>query len=170
MKFTTIVIFEASDKTLAEIRKKLPEKGKAYATDWMIQTASLIPGTDMNDKQAVARSLAELGGKEAGVDERGIYLMTTLFKNNLIADCLKKIDKPLKKLDICDAYDAFDLELTDTFLNYVEGYDRFPDAIIRPDLSVVRAGEDIDTWIIKFKEILKEYSRNSFVLVLDCHA
>ncbi len=169
MKFTTIVIIRASDKTLAEIRKKLPEKGKAYATDWMIQTASLIPGTDMNDKQSVARALAELGGKEAGVDEKGIYLMTTLFKDNLIADCVKKIDKNVKQLSICDEYDVFDLDMTDNLLSYIPGYDRFPHAIITPDVSLIRSEEEMEDWKNKFMEILKKNENNSFALVLDCH-
>ncbi len=169
MKFTTIVIIQASQKTLSNIKKKLPEKSKTYPTDLIIKSASLIPGTDMNDNYSIAKSLAELSSYESGVDEKGVYLMTTLFKTGLIAECVKKIDKPLKKLNFFDSYHVFDLDMTDNLLNYVDGYDRFPDSIILPDLSRIRSTGDTGNWKDEFKKILKQYSDNSFSLILDCH-
>lgn len=169
MKFTTIVIIKADQATLDNIRKKLPEKSKTYPTDLIIKAASLIPDTDMSDNHSIAKSLAGQTGYESGVDENGVYLMTTLFKDTLIADCVKKIDKPLKKLNICDYYDAFDLDMTDNLLNYIDTYDRFPDAVLMPDLSLVRATGELEDWKNEFKEILKQYSGSSFSLILNCH-
>ena len=170
MKFTTIVIIEANSATLDNIRKKLLDKAKTYPTDLIIQAASLIPDTDMIDSHSIAKSLAVQTGYESGVDEKGVYLMTPLFKDNLIAECVKKIDKPLKKINICDFYNVFDLDMTDNLLSYVDKYDRFPDAILLPDLSLVRADGELNDWKDKLKEILKSYDNNSFSLILDCHA
>ncbi|MFZ2310913.1 MAG: hypothetical protein WAW11_05210 [Patescibacteria group bacterium] len=169
MKFTTIVIIEASSATLDNIRTKLPELTKTRPTDLIIQAASLIPDTNMTDQHSIAKSLAEQTGYKSGVDEQGIYLMTPLFKDTLIADCVKKIDKPLKQINICDSYDVFDLDMTDNLLSYIDNYDRFPDAILLPDLSLVRADGELSDWKDKLKEILKPYANNSFSLILDCH-
>jgi hypothetical protein len=124
----------------------------------------------MTDNNSIAKSLAKQTGLESGVDKKGVYLMTTLFKDNLIAECRKKIDKPLNKLNICDSYDVFDLDLTDNLLSYIDEYDRFPDAVLLPDLSLLRASGELNDWKDKFKEILKPYANNSFFLILDCHA
>lgn len=182
MHFTTIVIFPADDETLDKIRQNLEEKAKSYPSKTIRQSAALIPGTDLSSQESVARALAELTGQEAGVDEKGIYLMTSLFKDNLIAQCQKKMELTLKKLNFFDDYSVYDLEMTENLLINIKTYDRFPDAILLPDLQLLRApqafmGIDIASanypafkkWQEEVQIILKKYSKNSFSLVLDCH-
>lgn len=182
MHFTTIVIFPADDETLDKIRQNLEEKAKSYPSETIRQSATLIPGTDLSNQESVARALTELSGKEAGVDEKGIYLMTSLFKDNLIAQCQKKMEPALKKLNFFDDYSVYDLEMTEDLLINIETYDRFPDAVLLPDLKLLRApqafmGIDIASanyptfqkWKEELQAILKKYSKNSFSLILDCH-
>lgn len=169
MKFTTIVIMKTEKGILDNIRKRLPEESKVYPSEAILNTASLLPDVNMLDKQSVSKALAELTDSASGVDDNGVYLMSTLFKDSLIEQCNKKIKKPISKLNICDDYSVFDLDMTDDLLNYVDGYDRFPDAILMPDLSLIRATGELSDWKNKFKEILKQYSDNSFSLILDCH-
>ena len=169
MKFTMIVILKTEKDILNNIKKRLPEESKAYPSDTILDTARLLPNIDMSDKQSVARALAELTGSATGVDENGVYLMSTLFKDSLIKQCNEKIRKPINKLNILDNYSIFDLDMTDNFLSYVDMYDRFPDAILLPDLSLVRASGELSDWKNKFKDIIKPYAENSLSLILDCH-
>jgi len=182
MKFTTIVIIKSDPTTLDNIRKKLPEESKAYPSEEIIKTASLLPNVDMSDNQALAKALSELSGLKTGVDENGVYLLDTVFKDTLIKQCQKKIDKPLKRLEFFDYYDIFDLQMTNDLIINIDEYDRFPDAVITPDFKLVRAPKafvNIDetssnyrefiNWKKDFKEILKKYSGDSFSLILNCH-
>lgn len=169
MKFTTVVIIEASEPSLDNIRKKLPELSKTYPPDSVIKSASLIAGTNMSDNYSIAKSLAKLTGQKSGVDEKGVYLMSELFKKGIIKKCLEKIDKPLMNLKICDYYEEFDLDMTDNLLSYIDEYDRFPDAILMPDLSLIRAEGELGAWKDAFKKTLKPYSKTSLALILDCH-
>lgn len=161
---------------LDSIRKRLPEESKAYPSEAILNTASLLPDVNMSDKQSVARALAELTGSASGVDDNGIYLMSTLFKDGLIEQCNEKIKKPISKLKICDDYSIFDLDMTDNLLGYIDMYDRFPDAVLLPDMSLIRADlslirveKNISTWKNQVKEILKKHANDSFSLILDCH-
>lgn len=182
MKFTTIVIIKADSSTLDNIRKKLPEESKTYPSNEIIKTASLLPNVDMSNKQDVAKALHELTGTKTGVDENGVYLLDTVFKDALIGQCKKKINKPLEELNFFDYYDIFDLQMTDDVLANVDQYDRFPDSIVTPDLELIKPHkafmdvdgsnqdyQDLIGWKKDFKEILKKYSSNSFSLILSCH-
>lgn len=182
MHFTTIVIFPADDETLEKINQNLEKKAKSYPSETIRQSAALIPGTDLSKQDSVARALAELTGNESGVDEKGVYLMTTLFKDNLIAQCQKKMEPILKKLNFFDDYSVYALEMTEDLLINIETYDRFPDTILLPDLKLLRApqafmGIDIASanypafqkWQEEVKTVLKKYTKNSFSLILDCH-
>ncbi len=182
MKFTTIVIIKADPDTLNNIRKKLPEESKTYPSDEIIKAASLLPNVNMSDNQDVAKALHELTGAKTGVDKSGVYLLDTIFKDALIEQCKKKINKSLEELNFLDYYDIFDVQMTDDLLVDVNQYDRFPDSVITPDLELIRApmafmntGETSPSyqkfliWKEDFKELLKQYSDNSFSLILDCH-
>ena len=107
----------------------------------------------------------------------------TICKDALIQQCQKKINEPLERLNFFDYYNIFDLQITDDLLDMVDGYDRFPDAIITPDLKLIRAPkafmlidessrdyQEFLNWQKDFKKILEEYSNNSFSLILDCQA
>lgn len=182
MKFTTIVIIKADPAVLDNIRQKLSEKSKAYPSEDLIKSVSLLPDVNMSDNKDVARALSELTGTETGVDEHGVYILDTVFKDTLIDQCRKKIDKQLKDLKFFDYYDIFDLRMTDDLLDNVDEYDRFPDSIITPDFELIRTSKafmnvdetsadykDFIDWKKNFKEKLKTYSGNSFSLILDCH-
>lgn len=160
---------KAEKNILDNIKERLPEESKAYPSEAILNTACLLPDVNMSDKQSVARALAELTGSSTGVDENGVYLMSTLFKDGLIKQCDEKIKKPINKLNICDDYSIFDLDMTDNLLGYIDMYDRFPDAVLLPDLSLIRNTGEFNDWKNKLKEILKQYSGNSFSLILDCH-
>ncbi len=182
MHFTTIVIFPADNKTLEKIRQNLEKETKSYPSEIIRQSAVLIPGTDLSSHESVAKALAELTGNETGVDEKGVYLMTSLFKDNLIAQCQKKMEPALKKLNFFDDYSVYDLKMTEDLLINIEAYDRFPDAVLLPDLKLLRPHQafmnvDIASanypafqkWQAEVKTILKKNAKNSFSLILDCH-
>ena len=183
MKFTAIAIIKTDPDILNKIRVKLLEKSKAYISEDMIKTASLLPNVDMSNNQAVAKAISELTGDKTYIDEGGIYLMDTVFKNELIKQWGEKIEKPLERLNFFDYFSIFDLMMTDDLIVAVDGYDRFPNTIVTPDLKLIQAPKggfmfidelnpnhkEFIKWTCDFKEILKKYSNNSFSLILDCH-
>lgn len=182
MHFTTIVILKADNKTLDNIRKKLTEESRAYLTEDMKNTICTLFDVNLSDNEAIAKKLSEMHQTKTGVDEKGVYGYSLVFKDALIEQCRKKIEKPLAKLDFFDYYDIFDLRMTDDLLDNIDKYDRFPDSIVTPDLKLVRSPrafmmidenssnyQDFIDWQNNFKETLKQYYSNSFSLVLDCH-
>lgn len=182
MKFTTIAIIKADQATLDRIRIKLSEKSKAYLSELIIKSASLLPDVDVSSKIAVTKALSKLIGSTTFYDDKGFYVFDTVFKVALIDQCKNKLDKPFKKFDFFDSYDVFDVQMTDNLLTLVDGYDRFPDCIITSELELIKSPlafmstnedsanyKELVDWKAKFKNILKEYSNNSFSLILDCH-
>ncbi len=182
MKFTTIVIIQSDNKTLDNIRKKVNEKSKKYLSEEMMNSICSLSNIDILDNQAIAEKLSEINQSETGVDDKGIYELSFVFKDALINQCQHKIDKPLKRLNFVDWYDIFDLQMTADLIINVDQYDRFPDSIIKPDFQLVRApkafmysdvtraeNHDLISWKNDFKDILKKYSDNSFSLILSCH-
>ena len=182
MKFTTIVVITADQPVLNNVRIKLPKESKAYLSKNIINIAALLPNIDMSNNEAVAVALSGLIGAAIKFDENGFYAFDTIFKDSLIEQSKKKIEKPLEDLKIFDYYDIFDLQMTDDLLTMVDGYNRFPDAIITPDLRLIRAPkafmyidesnsdyQEFLEWKNNFKKILEKYSSNSFSLILSCH-
>ncbi|MDP3836840.1 MAG: hypothetical protein Q8Q67_01950 [bacterium] len=182
MKFTAIVIMKSDTAVLDNIRKKINDKGKEYLSAEMKNNFSLLFDMDPHDDKALAEKLAEINQTETGVDEKGIYQLSYVYKEALVEQCQRKIDKPLKQLNFFDDYDIFDLMLTDDLVNAVDGYDRFPHAIVTPELKLIQPPtgfmhvdvsspnyKDYIKWTKDFKEMLKQYSTNSFALILGCH-
>ena len=182
MKFTVVVIIKSDNKTLDNIKKNINEKSKAYLSEEMKNNISSLFDIDLLDNKAIAEKLSEISETETGVDKEGIYELSFVFKNTLIEQCKKKIDKPLEKLKLFDYYDVFDLQMTDDLIVNIDQYDRFPDAIIMPDFKLIRApkafmninaiSDDYQKfldWKKDFKETLKKHSDDSFSLILDCH-
>ncbi|MFA5024750.1 MAG: hypothetical protein WC523_07430 [Patescibacteria group bacterium] len=148
----------------------------------MKSNISSLFGIGLSDDRAIAEKLSEMNQTETGIDEKGIYELSFVFKDGLIEQCQKKIERRLEKLKLFDYYNIFDLQITNDLLKMIDGYDRFPDVIITSDFEIIRAPKafmNIDessnnyqeslNWKKSFKETLKEYSNNSFSLILDCH-
>ncbi|MFA5644367.1 MAG: hypothetical protein WC928_02450 [Patescibacteria group bacterium] len=182
MKFTAVVIIKSDNKTLDNIRKNINEKSKAYLSEAMKNNISSLFDIDLLDNKAIAEKLFEINKTETGFDEEGIYEFSFVFKNALIEQCKKKIDKPLGKLNFFDYYDIFDLQMTDNLIINIDQYDRFPDTIIMPDFKLIRAPKAFMNinetsndyqkfldWKKDLKKALKKYSNDSFSLILDCH-
>lgn len=182
MKFTTVVIIKSDNKTLDNIRKNINKKSRAYLSEAMKNNISSLFDIDLLDNKAMAEKLFEINKTETGFDEEGIYELSFVFKNALIEQCKKKIDKPLGRLNFFDYYDIFDLQMTDDLMVNIDQYDRFPDALIMPDFKLIRAPKafmNIDAisddyqkfldWKKDFKEMLKKHSNDSLSLILDCH-
>ncbi|MCX6795139.1 MAG: hypothetical protein NT165_00155 [Candidatus Falkowbacteria bacterium] len=182
MKFTTIVIIQSGPEMVKKIRESLSKKSKVYLSSETISMLSILPNVDMSDNQAIAKAFTDTTGEFCEVDEGGIYYFSTAFKSAVVEHYRKKIDKPLMKLNFLDSYDIFDAQMTNDFLNMVDGYDRFPDAIVTTDLKLIRAPkafmfvdenssdyQDFLAWQKEFKQIVAKYSQDSFCLILDCH-
>lgn len=185
MKFTTIVLIGIAPDAVADIRADFSKQSKAYVSDDMITLVSALMGEKFQNpsNQELAFAISEVYGTETGVDENGIYEMLPLFKQELMNRSVTKVKKDLEKHDFCDAYQAFDLFLTDDFLKVIDSYDRFPDVIITPDNQFIRASQafmyidaessnykEFIAWQEQVKKILQEHADTSCSLVLDCHA
>lgn len=182
MKFTAVVIIKSDNKILDDIKEKIGEKSKIYLSEKMKNNISSLFGVDLLDNKAIAQKLSEINQTETGTDEQGVYELSFAFKDALIAQCRKKIDKPLAKLNFFDDCDIFDLQMTNDLIININQYDRFPAVIVTPDFKLIRASkvfmnineasddyQEFLDWKKDFEETLKKYSDNSFSLVLDCH-
>ncbi|MDX9913299.1 MAG: hypothetical protein RBS77_01835 [Candidatus Moranbacteria bacterium] len=185
MKFTTIVLIGIDSNAAADIRANLPKQSKEYVSDDMITLTSALMGEKFPkpSSQEIAFAISEIKGTEVGVDENGIYEMLPVLKQELINRSVAKIEKDLEKHNFYDAYNVFDLLLTDDFLKVIDSYDRFPDVIITPDNQFIRASQafmyidaessnykEFVAWKERVKKILQDHANTSYSLVLDCHA
>jgi hypothetical protein len=185
MKFTTIAIIKIEDDLREIIRKDLSEQSKTYVSeDMKTLVSALLEESHPNitdDEMAVA--VSEMNGTETGVDEKGVFELTYSYKEALINESVKKIEKVIRRLDFCDGYSAFDMQMTDDLLESMDSFERFPDSVITPECRLVRAPQafmfmdekssnykDFLNWKVEMKKILKEYSGNSLCLLLACHA
>lgn len=185
MKFTAIVLIGIDPSEVADTRANLLKQSRAYVSDDMITLATALKGEEFRNSsnQELALAVSEIYGTETYVDENGIYQMSPVFKQEFMDKSIAKIEKDLEKHSFCDAYQAFDLLLTDDFLKIVDSYDRFPDIIITPDNQLIRASQafmyigaessnykEFLAWKEQVKKILQKYADTSCSLVLDCHA
>lgn len=184
MKFTAIALIGIDPNAVADIRANLPKQAKAYVSDDMIILASALMGEEFSEpsNQEIAFAISEINGTETGVNENGIYEMLPVYKQELINRSVAKIEKDLEKHNFYDAFNVFDLLLTDDFLKVIDSYDRFPDVIITPDNQFIRASQafmyideessnykEFVAWKEQAKKILQDHANTSCSLVLDCH-
>ena len=185
MKFTTIAIIKIESSLEQVIRMKLAEQSRTYVSEDMKTLIGALLGDsfpNMNDAE-MAVAVSEMNGTETGVDEKGVYELTYSSKEALMNESVKKIEQVIRKLDFCDAYNAFDMLMTDDLLDSIESYERFPDSVITPECRLVRAPQafmfmdekssnyqEFLDWKVEMKKILEEYSSNSFCILLACHS
>ncbi len=185
MKFTTIALIGIAPDAVTAIRADFSKQSKAYVSDDMITLTSALMGEEFPNpsNQELAFAISEIYGTETGVDENGIYQISSVFKQELMEKGVAKIEKDLEKHNFYDAYEVFDFLLTDDFLKVIDSYDRFPDVIITPDNQFIRASQafmyidaespdykEFIAWKEQVKKILQEHAHTSCSLILDCHA
>lgn len=184
--YTAIAILKTEPSLLRKIKEGLLEKKecKYYPSQKEIESISILFKIRIDDKVKIAKQLKEISGDETGVDEKGIYgLSSELYKKNVIKVLVSKLEKPLARLnqegDKFESWKAFDIMPVSDLLNNLDKMDSSLDAIYTPDCEWIETPEftpyapynkkaSID-WENRVKEILQKYTENGLVLLIDCN-
>jgi len=182
MHYTAVVIFNIKPSVLCKFKDGLSHKSKHYFEKEYLKAIAGLGKIDMSDKINLVRKLKEYTQEEVGIDEKGIYGITEVYKNKSISLLSKKLEKPFARLKHFDHWNAFDLMTTKDLLSCLGKIDRFPHAIFTPDCKWVEAPEYFMfinasssnyqaylRWEERVKKILEQYSGNSTALLINCH-
>lgn len=101
MHYTTVAIFKTEPSTFRKFEDGLSKKHKYYLPDEYIKAISALEKIDASNNTNLIQKLKEYTGEEIGIDEKGIYgISTKVFKDNLISLFVKKLEKPFSRFDL----------------------------------------------------------------------
>lgn len=116
---------------------------------------------DKSDLKLLKEKLEDWRGeRESGIDEKGLFVISTLNKSGIL-----------------DSWGAYDVLLIEDLL---KNTDFISHAIFTPDCKLIESEQwfyhvgksnekEFLNWEQEYRDILKKYLPNSFVLLVDCH-
>jgi len=147
-----------------DINRKVKEY-KYYLSEETKKSIAESYKIDISDSKAIADSLEKWDGDRGGVDEGGVYGLST--KN---------------KQGKQDGWFIYGIMTTQYLINNFNKIDRTPHAILTPSCEWMEAPEyffmtnpsspnynKLVEWEEKSKTILSEYSENSLSVLINCH-
>lgn len=100
MHYTAVAIFKTDSSTIRKFKDNLSKKHKYYLSDEYIKTIAALEKIDESANTNLIQKLKEYTGEEIGIDEKGIYgISTKIFKDNSISLFAKKLEKPFSRFD-----------------------------------------------------------------------
>jgi hypothetical protein len=147
-----------------DINKKVVEY-KYYLTEEEKQSMAKSYKIDANDFNFIAENLNDWCGDKGGVDQNGVYGLSTKNKNGKH-----------------DGWYIFNIIPTEDLINFLPKIERMPQAVLTPSCEWIESPEyffvvDPDMsnynifleWEKKLKEVLNKYSKDSLAVLINCH-
>lgn len=147
-----------------DINKEVKEY-KYYLSEETKKSIAESYKIDISDNKAIADSLEKWDGDKGGIDENGVYGLST--KN---------------KQGKQDGWFIYSIMTVQDLINNFDKMDRTPHAILTPNCEWKEAPEyffmtnpsspnydKLLEWEEKSKTIISEYSENSLAILINCH-